>query len=185
MFKKVKIRFDAASNSIPVGALIEFEDDSIKTVATASMVLTDEGANVLKSVTVYDDAGLESDDFVMDAILESLDVVPAGAKLSIAGIAGEYTVQQPQKIFWLSDILKAHNVALPTRTKLNLHVDAQDTVTFVITVSGLSEALLTAVTVKVVTSNEEGLAGTNNSVKTMENYIILDQKQIAVNLTQD
>lgn len=153
--------------------------------ATAVLTLTDEGDNSIQAVTAYANVEGSSDAFVVDAILESSEAAPAGTKLVIDGIAGEYVVQQSQKIFWLSDILKAHNSAIPTRTKLNLHVGGASSPTFKIVVSGLISDLETAITVKVVTSNEAGLEGTNNMTKPMTNYSILAQKQVTVILAEE
>jgi len=160
------------------------EESMTLEAASATIVLTDEGNNVLQAETTYVDADQESDDFVVDAILESLDAVPVGTTLNIVGIIGEYVVQQPQKIFWLSDILKAHNEALPTRTKLNGHVGGQSVQTFGIEVSQLPSNFLTAITVTVIASNEAGLEGTNNALQAIGEYVILDQVQIAVNLSE-
>lgn len=202
MANKVQIQFEAASNSVPVNASIIFPDGAVgqplvRTAdgfawadpdmaleeATASMVLTDEGSNALQAVTTYVDADSESDDFVVDAIIVALNEVPAGTTLSIDGIAGSYVAPAPQKIFWLSDILKAHNSALPTRTKLTGHTGGSAVATFKITISELPDDLVTAVTVKVVASNTADLEGTNQATMAMEDYVVMAEEQIAVSLT--
>ncbi len=131
-----------------------------------------EADNKINTMTAYTNVSGESDAWVTDAFIESSELIPAGTKVTInnPAIGGDhYVVETATRILWLSNVIKGQNEAVGTRTKLNLHT----TQAFDFTVSSLAEDLTADLTFYVVTSDEDGLAGTKQADKDFGNYVVL------------
>ncbi len=154
--------------------------DELETVS-ASMEITVDG-NEITWVTTYTNPTHVSDDYVLDVKLTTSKPMPVGATIELTGLTGDYEVEgTPQSVFWLSDVMKAHDGDPSTRGLLNLHTAP---ITFIGTISGLTEDMDITLWTELVTSNKVA-TGTQNADAPMTEFVVLDSAATALSLDAD
>ena len=155
--------------------------DELETVS-ASMAIAVDG-NEITWVTTYANQAHAPNQWVLDVKLVTSKPIPVGAKIAITGLTGEYEVETtPQSVFWLSDILEAHNEEVGTRSKLNTQSSPK---TFVATISELPvDKLETTLFTYLVVSNT-ATEGGYEADEAMTDAVTLDHKSTFVTLEAD
>lgn len=138
----------------------------------AILTLTDAGSNTIESSTTYTNVSGETDAWVVDVIIVFSEPIPAGTEIEVAELGGTpYEVPAETHTIWLSDIMHGQNPEASRRERLNQHT----TTDINVTVGGLTDELVTDVSLKIVTADGPGLEGTHQSAQDFGTYVVLTQ----------